>query len=362
MNDLPLNDSPPDVAELSDDQFYERLQSFVGMETGPPVDGPDEVNTPMVRHLVEALGDRNPVYVDAEAAAGSVHGGLVAPPTMLQAWVMTGIEGPKRGGDGPYEQMNELLFGRGFTSVVATNCEQTYHRYLRPGERVSMRTVIDSISPQKTTGLGTGHFVTTRQDYFAAGEGAAGDAVDHGAADDELVGSMLFRIIRFRPATKAPRPQVRPPRPAPATTPDNSFWFDALAEGRLVIQRCAGCGELRHPPGPMCPRCHALEWDTVPAAGHGTIHSFVVVHYPVVPSFEYPLPVALVDVNGAESDGVSNTNGRVNTVRMVMNVVDEHGSQVTEGLAIGQRVQVEVRPADSAGTLLPFAVVTGGSR
>ena len=154
------------TTELTDQEFLDALQAFVGLEIGPPVPAPDEVNVPMVRHWCEAIGDTNPIYLDGEAAASSVHGGLVAPPTMLQAWVMSGIRGPSRDGDSPYEQMNRLLFSHGFTSVVATNCEQTYERYLHPGDRLTMRTVIDSISPEKATGLGTGHFVTTRQDYF----------------------------------------------------------------------------------------------------------------------------------------------------------------------------------------------------
>ena len=62
--------------------FYAELQSFVGLEIGDPMPAPDEVNLPMIRHLVEAVGDRNPIYTDADAAARSIHGGIVAPPTM----------------------------------------------------------------------------------------------------------------------------------------------------------------------------------------------------------------------------------------------------------------------------------------
>ena len=123
-----------DTAAMTDAEFDAALQSFVGLEVGPPQPAPDEVNVPMVRHWCEAIGDRNPVYLDAEAAEASVHGGLVAPPTMLQAWVMNGLAGPQRNPDSPYEQMNQLLFSRGFTSVVATNCEQTYHRYIQAGD------------------------------------------------------------------------------------------------------------------------------------------------------------------------------------------------------------------------------------
>jgi uncharacterized protein len=305
MTDTPQSTGTPQ----STDDVYEQLQAFVGLEVGAPSLSPDEVNVPMIRHWCEAIGDTNPIYLADDA---------VAPPTMLQAWVMSGYNGPQRDGGGPYEQMNELLFSHGFTSVVATNCDQTYERYLRPGDRLSMRTVIDAISPEKTTALGTGHFITTRQDYFDQ----AGD----------LVGSMLFRIIRFRPASKK---QVTPPRPTPATTPDTTWWFDALNAGRLLIQRCASCATLRHPPGPMCPNCHSLEYDSIEAAGTGAIHSHVTVHYPQVPGFEYPLPVVLVDL----------TEG----VRMLMN------ADRADGLSIGEAVRIELREFDP-GAWLPIAL------
>ena len=32
------------------------------------------------------------------------------------------------------------------------------------------------------------------------------------------------------------------------------------------------------------------------ASGRGTLYSFVVVHYPQVPSFEYPLAIGLVEL------------------------------------------------------------------
>lgn len=306
--------------------FLAQLREFEGVQIGDPTPGPDPVNTPMVRHLVETLGDKNPIYVDEAAAAASIHGGLVAPPTMLQAWVMTGIEGPTREGDGPYVRLTNLLYSRGFTSVVATNSEQTYNRYLRPGDRLTMKTVIDSISEEKTTGLGTGHFVTTRQDYYDA--------------DGELVGSMLFRIIRFRPKARAPK---RPNRPEPSITHDNEWWFTALSEGRLLAQRCSDCGRTRFPPGPMCPSCHSLAWGEAPLAGTGVIHSFVVAHFPQVPSFEYPLPIVLVDIPTADGEA---------TVRMVMNTADTE----RDAIQIGATVRIDIRQADENGKL-PFAIV-----
>lgn len=310
-----------EIAELTDAEFDALLQEFVGIDAGPPEHAPDDVNVPMIRHWCEAIGDTNPVYLDADAAAASVHRGIVAPPTMLQAWVMNPFGPRDADPDRAYDRLTTLIRERGFTSVVATNCEQTYHRYTRPGDRLTMTTTIESISPQKQTALGTGHFITTRQDYVDG----------HG----ELVGSMLFRIIRFKPPVKKP-PQ--PPRPQPATTPDNSWWFDALDDGRLLIQRCTGCGKLRHPTGPMCPDCHALEWDTVEAAGRGTVHSFVITHYPQIPGLEYPLPIVLVDLD--------------EHVRMVMNPIDT----ATEDISIGAAVTISIRQADSERKL-PFAIV-----
>lgn len=333
--------SGADVESMNDEAYEAALQAFVGIETGPAVPAPDEVNQAMIRHWCEALGDTNPVYVDPDAAAASAHGGIVAPPAMLQAWVMLGLNPPTRHPDNPYEQLTSLLAARGYTSVVATNCEQTYDRYLRPGDRLAMRTTITGVSPRKDTALGTGHFVTTRQDYLdAAGE---------------RVGSMEFRIIRFRPRSAGPTSDAPPPtaapRPRPATTPDNHWWFEALADGRLVVQACADCGTVRHPPGPMCPRCHSLAWAEVPTTGTGSVHSLAVVHYPQVPGFDYPLDVVLVDVDLAP-DANGDARPVVRPVRMVMNstAADPHA------LAIGDPIRIEVR--EVGGVHLPFASPT----
>jgi len=337
-DDVMTNTSPSIIVDSTPEAkaaFYAELQTYVGLEVGEPTPGPDEVNAPMIRHLVEAVGDRNPIYTNPELAADSIHGGIVAPPTMLQAWVMRGIDGPARGGNGPYEKMNQLLFSRGFTSVLGTNSEQSYKRYLRPGDHLTMRTVIDSISDEKSTGLGTGHFVSTRQDYFDA--------------DDQLVGSMLFRIFRFKPAAKVPPAKPQPRRPRPATTYDNQWWFDELGEGRLCAQACANCGRVRFPTGPMCPSCHSRSYDKVELPLSGTIHSFVVAHYPQVPGFDYPLPIVLVDMDPSTSHIGKLGNDRV---RMIMNTADSAES----ALAVGARVRIEIRATDP-DMKLPFAVI-----
>ena len=312
------------------DAFYAKLQTFVGMEVGVEQVAPDPVNVPMIRHWCEAMGDKNPVYLDEEAAKASVHGGLVAPPTMLQAWVMRpyGVD-RNAGGVTPYTEMTAAVESGGFTSVVASNCEQTYDRYVRPGDVLTMKTTIDSISPEKSTGLGQGHFVTTRQDYFDQ--------------NGERVGSMLFRILKFRPNSNkaAAAPKVRPPRPRPSITHDQDLFFDGLKEGKLLIQKCARCGTLRHPSGPMCRNCRSLETTALEASGRGTIHSFVVVHYPQVASFDYPNPVLLVQLDEG--------------VRIVANAIDTPRDKIV----IGSRVELVVEKCDDDLSLPFFRVVDG---
>jgi uncharacterized OB-fold protein/acyl dehydratase len=282
-----------DATDTDKQAFLAQLKSFEGKEAGPPELGPDPVNQPMIRHWIEAIGDDNPVYVDPDAAAQSVHGEIVAPPVMLQAWVMRGVRPrPARGASGgnARDELMHLIDDAGFTSVVATNCEQEYQRYVHLGDHLSTTTVIESVSEEKATGLGVGHFVTTRVEYRTH--------------DGELVGTMRFRILKFRPGTgrsakqEAPEQEAeeRPPRPRPAITHDNAFWFEGAKEHRLLIQRCTQCGELRHPPGPACPKCHSYEWDTVEASGRGTVYSYVVNHYPQVPAFDYPLPIGLIEL------------------------------------------------------------------
>jgi uncharacterized protein len=284
-------DAGAGVAPTDADALLAKLRSFEGKHSGPPMEARDEVNQAMIRHWVDAMGDENPVYVDGESARRQGFPGIVAPPTMLQAWIMRGYLSQSDGsfkaprdasGEVPsQEQLFELFNEAGFTSVVATNCDQEYARPVVLGDRLSVTSVIDSISPEKRTGLGDGHFVTTRLEFTD----------QHG----EQVATMRFRILRFRPQT--PRSTADAPvRPRPAITHDIAFFFEGARQGSLLIQRCAQCGTLRHPPRPACASCGSFEWDTVTSSGRGTVYSFVVVHHPQVGGFDYPLPIAVVEL------------------------------------------------------------------
>jgi uncharacterized OB-fold protein len=86
-------------------------------------------------------------------------------------------------------------------------------------------------------------------------------------------------------------PPVLPPVPSAA---DQWFW-DGISNGQLLIQRCASCGTLRHPPAPMCGECHSLEWTAEPMSGRGTVYTWIVSHHPTEPD-DSPRVVVLVDL------------------------------------------------------------------
>jgi uncharacterized OB-fold protein len=59
------------------------------------------------------------------------------------------------------------------------------------------------------------------------------------------------------------------------------FW-DATAEHRLLLPRCAACGEHRFPPSPFCPTCRSQEMEWVEHDGRGEIYSFTVIRHGVI--------------------------------------------------------------------------------
>jgi uncharacterized protein len=296
----------------ADEAIREAADRIKAAGASAPRLGRDPVNQPMINNWVEAIGDANPVYTDAGFAAASVHGGLVAPPAMAQVWTMGGLHPavPERIDD-PLQLMIQVLDEAGFTSIVATNCEQEYHRYLRHGDRVSVRTVLEDVTGPKRTALGEGWFITTRSTWSVAGGPVA---------------SMMFRVLKYRPpAAPAPATEVAAelttgPVLRPVVSPDTAFFWAGTAVGELRIQRCEGCGRLRHPPGPRCPACGAAKPGYQVAAGTGEVYSYLVHHHPPVPGKQVPFVVALVTL----------TEG----VRMVGELLGVPPDQVRIGLPV----------------------------
>ena len=296
----------------------------------------DPVNRPMIRTWLEAIDD--PSAPDGQECADT------APAAMIQVWTMPGLHGA-RGGDDPLGVMSALLEDVGYTSIVATNCDQVYRRPVRVGEQLMVRSRLLDVTGPKRTALGEGWFVTTRSTWTSAGEPVA---------------TMDFRVLRFRPEPRKPpqgdaTPSAPPGVPPlvsneairPVVSPDTAFFWAGTATGELRVQRCDDCGTVRHPPGPRCPSCGNMAAGYLVAAGTGEVYSYVVHHHPPVPGKKLPIVIALVQL----PEGV----------RMVGELLGVRPDQVRIGLPVrvtfvpaGDMALPAWRPAEGA---LPDRVI-----
>ncbi|HEU0041839.1 MAG TPA: MaoC family dehydratase N-terminal domain-containing protein [Jiangellaceae bacterium] len=94
---------------------------------------PYEVSREKIREFAEAIGDRNPIYVDPDAARARGHDDVVAPPTFVMISVMRGFDA----------LMADL--GIEFARVVHVDQRFTYHRALVVGDRLETTTRLDGL-------------------------------------------------------------------------------------------------------------------------------------------------------------------------------------------------------------------------
>jgi uncharacterized protein len=245
----------------------------------------DPVNQPTINNWVEALGDRNPIYVDEAAARAAGHPGIVAPPAMIQVWTMFGLAGI-RPDDDPMGPIMKLFDEAGYIGVVATNCEQTYHRYLQPGEQVSIAAEMGDVVGPKLTALGEGFFVNQHIIWRVG---------------DEDVAEMNWRILKFKPresegaTASVPADLDADAMMRPSVSRDTAFFWEGVRAHELRVQRLAD-GGLQHPPVPAVWQEKSEPIDYVVASGKGTVFSFVVHHAPKVPGRTLPFVIALVEL------------------------------------------------------------------
>jgi hypothetical protein len=114
--------------------------------------------------------------------------------------------------------------------------------------------------------------------------------------------------------------------PAPQATPEIQPFFDAAAQGRLLVKKCAACGELHHYPRALCPFCFSDRTEWIEASGRGTIYSYSVMR-------RVPVPYALAYVTLEEG------------VTMMTNIVDCD----LDALRIGRAVKVVFKPTEGGG-------------
>jgi uncharacterized protein len=112
----------------------------------------------------------------------------------------------------------------------------------------------------------------------------------------------------------------------PTTDDFTQPWWDAVAEGRLLIMRCSTCGEAHYYPRPFCPRCGAdtVSWEQ--ASGDATLYTWSIVYQNDLPPFNERVPYVAAVVDLAEGP------------RMMTNVV---GCEFDD-LAVGMALRLEI--------------------
>jgi uncharacterized OB-fold protein len=121
--------------------------------------------------------------------------------------------------------------------------------------------------------------------------------------------------------------------PPPPLNPGDERFFDAAAQGKVMLKRCAACGEFHFYPRPLCPFCFSDRTEWVEAQGTGTVYTFSVTRR------AGPVPYAIAYVTLDE--GVS----------MMTNIVDCD----LDTIRIGQRVRVVFKPTDGGPPVPMFA-------
>jgi len=113
---------------------------------------------------------------------------------------------------------------------------------------------------------------------------------------------------------------------------DQDYFWDGIDADTLLLQRCGDCGRLRHPPGPMCPDCHSLNWAPQRSSGRGSVCAWIVSKHPA-DAIAAGRIVALIQLDEG--------------VRMIANLQEIDPDHIDLGLP------VELFFADVDGTRLP---------
>jgi uncharacterized protein len=123
--------------------------------------------------------------------------------------------------------------------------------------------------------------------------------------------------------------------PAPMVNAEVKPFFDAAAQGKLLVKKCAACGAHHHYPRAICPHCFSERTEWVEARGTGTVYSYSVLRRGV------PVPYCIAYVTLEEG------------VTMLTNVVDCD----LDSVRIGQKVRVVFKPTEGGPPVPMFTPV-----
>ncbi len=160
---------------------YEDALRMVGMRSEPRFAG-TAVSAARIQHFASMVQDGNPAYWDTDFAT-EVWGGLVAPPAMLMGWLIPPPWLPN--GQRPVPSIAIRVPLPGTTFINASNDVELVTPILE-GDRLKVVEEVVSVSPEKRTKVGVGHFVETCDSYYRE--------------DESLLATNRNTLFRFTPS------------------------------------------------------------------------------------------------------------------------------------------------------------------
>jgi acetyl-CoA acetyltransferase/uncharacterized OB-fold protein len=83
-------------------------------------------------------------------------------------------------------------------------------------------------------------------------------------------------------------------RPLPELTPWSGWFWTSGSDGQLRIQGCTDCGQLVHPPVPICPTCRSRSSAPAVVSGRATVVAYTVNQHQWLPDMAPPYVIAVV--------------------------------------------------------------------
>ncbi|MBC9731766.1 Zn-ribbon domain-containing OB-fold protein [Nocardioides marmotae] len=121
-----------------------------------------------------------------------------------------------------------------------------------------------------------------------------------------------------------------------AASPEESAFYRALAEGRIIGQRCPTCGKVYVPPRSACPADGTPTTDEVELSQTGTVTTFCVVNVPFLGQrIKPPYVSAYVLLDGAD----------IAFLHLILDIPAEE-------VRMGMRVEAVWKPREEWGTTI----------
>jgi uncharacterized OB-fold protein len=115
---------------------------------------------------------------------------------------------------------------------------------------------------------------------------------------------------------------VGAPMPLPEPNVEDRAFWEGCKRGELLLEKCNDCGNLIHPPLPLCPVCQSQSLGWIKSSGKGTVYSFEIVRMSPHSILDAKVPYNVVLVDLAEGP------------RLVSNLVDCAPEEIEIGMPV----------------------------